>query len=127
MWDGATDFAIAALAESPISACRIRSNAERHGREAAAPRTPCVLSSSIYYQPKPKAAPEAPPGPSAAPARSLSARDTATYIGMSDGWLEKKSRTKRGIGTDAPPFVRAGARRILYRRKGYPNKWVRTT
>lgn len=77
---------------------------------------------SIYYQPKPKPAKQAPPGPSAVPAQILSARDAATYIGMSDGWL-KKSRTKRGIGTDAPPFVRAGARRILYRRKDL-DEWI---
>ena len=47
---------------------------------------------------------------------SLSEREAARYIGMSAAWL-KKSRTKRFRGTaDAPRYVRAGARRIVYRR-----------
>ncbi len=49
-------------------------------------------------------------------AETMSAAEAARYLGMSGGWL-KKSRTRRFIGaTDAPPFVRAGTRRILYRR-----------
>lgn len=52
-----------------------------------------------------------------APAEALSELEAARYIGMSAGWL-KKSRTKRfRHRADAPPFVRAGARRIVYRRK----------
>ncbi len=52
-----------------------------------------------------------------APAEALSEFEAARYIGMSAGWL-KKSRTKRFRDrSDAPPFVRAGARRIVYRRK----------
>lgn len=47
---------------------------------------------------------------------SLSERDAARYIGMSAAWL-KKSRTKRfGLTADAPRYVRAGARRVVYRR-----------
>jgi predicted DNA-binding transcriptional regulator AlpA len=50
------------------------------------------------------------------PPASLSEREAARYIGMSAAWL-KKSRTRRFLRTtDAPPFVRAGARRIVYRR-----------
>jgi hypothetical protein len=38
-----------------------------------------------------------------------------TYIGMSPAWL-KKSRTNRFRNViDAPPFVRAGAKRVVYR------------
>jgi len=48
---------------------------------------------------------------------TLSEREAAVYIGMSTGWL-KKSRTARFRGIiDAPPFVRAGATRIVYRRQ----------
>jgi hypothetical protein len=37
-------------------------------------------------------------------------------MGMSSGWL-KKSRTQRFRNViDAPPFVRAGAKRVVYRR-----------
>lgn len=47
---------------------------------------------------------------------SLSEAEAARYLGMSRAWL-KKSRTRRFSRTaDAPPFVRAGARRIVYRR-----------
>jgi len=47
---------------------------------------------------------------------SLSEREAARYIGMSAAWL-KKSRTRRFRGlADAPPYVRAGVRRIVYRR-----------
>ena len=50
------------------------------------------------------------------PATSLSEREAAEYIGMSRAWL-KKSRTQRLRGlADAPPFVRCGARRVVYRR-----------
>jgi predicted DNA-binding transcriptional regulator AlpA len=47
---------------------------------------------------------------------SLSEREAARYIGMSAAWL-KKSRTRRFRSTaDAPRYVTAGARRIVYRR-----------
>jgi hypothetical protein len=47
----------------------------------------------------------------------MSEVDAARYIGMSGGWL-KKSRTRRfRCVTDAPPFVRAGSRRIVCRRR----------
>ena len=47
---------------------------------------------------------------------SLSEREAARYIGMSAAWL-KKSRTRRFRSTaDAPRYVKAGARRIVYRR-----------
>jgi predicted DNA-binding transcriptional regulator AlpA len=47
---------------------------------------------------------------------SLSERDAARYIGMSAAWL-KKSRTRRFRSrADAPRYVKAGARRIVYRR-----------
>lgn len=48
---------------------------------------------------------------------SLTEAEAAMYIGMSRAWL-KKSRTRpfRHV-IDAPPFVRAGARRVVYRRE----------
>ncbi len=49
--------------------------------------------------------------------RALSESEAARYIGMSQAWL-KKSRTSRFRGfIDAPPFVRSGGRRIVYRRE----------
>lgn len=49
---------------------------------------------------------------------SLNEADAARYIGMSAAWL-KKSRTKRTKGQrdrpHAPPFVRVGTRRVVYR------------
>lgn len=46
---------------------------------------------------------------------SLSEREAARYLGMSAAWL-KKSRTKRFRSTaDALPYVKAGARRVVYR------------
>ena len=57
------------------------------------------------------------------PAETLSEPEAARYIGMSNGWL-KKSRTRRFSSvTDAPPFVRAGARRIVYRRRDL-DEWL---
>lgn len=48
-------------------------------------------------------------------ARTLSESDAARFLGMSPAWL-KKSRTKRFRPVmDAPPFIRAGAKRIIYR------------
>lgn len=49
--------------------------------------------------------------------------EAAQYIGMSAGWL-KKSRTARFKGlVDAPSFIRAGAKRIVYRRTDL-DTWV---
>ena len=46
---------------------------------------------------------------------SLNEADAARYIGMSAAWL-KKSRTKgHRTRSDAPPFVRVGTRRVVYR------------
>ena len=46
---------------------------------------------------------------------ALSEAEAARHIGMSAAWL-KKSRTKRFCHVvDAPSYVRAGARRIVYR------------
>ena len=51
------------------------------------------------------------------PTQALGEADAARYIGMSPAWL-KKSRTQRFRGViDAPPFVRAGAKRVVYRRQ----------
>lgn len=51
------------------------------------------------------------------PTQALGEVDAARYIGMSAAWL-KKSRTQRFRGViDAPPFVRAGAKRVVYRRQ----------
>ena len=48
---------------------------------------------------------------------ALSEDEAARYLGMSRAWL-KKSRTLRFRAVmDAPPFVRCGARRIVYRRE----------
>ena len=47
---------------------------------------------------------------------ALSEDEAARYLGMSRAWL-KKSRTQRfRTAMDAPPFIRCGARRIVYRR-----------
>ncbi len=49
------------------------------------------------------------------PRSALTEAEAARYIGMSPGWL-KKSRTRRFRDvTDAPPFVRAGVKRVVYR------------
>jgi predicted DNA-binding transcriptional regulator AlpA len=49
------------------------------------------------------------------PSRVLTEKEAAQFIGMSSAWL-KKSRTKRFRGViDAPPFVRAGVKRVVYR------------
>jgi len=61
---------------------------------------------------------EASPGPNVnTPKSSLTETEAAQYIGMSAAWL-KKSRTRRFRDVmDAPPFVRAGAKRVVYRRE----------
>lgn len=49
------------------------------------------------------------------PKTALTEAEAAHYIGMSAAWL-KKSRTKRFRDViDAPPYVRAGAKRVVYR------------
>lgn len=64
------------------------------------------------------AEPSQPPGP------TLSESQAARYIGMSRAWL-KKSRTRRFVQVaDAPPFVRNGKRRIVYRRDDL-DEWQR--
>ena len=56
------------------------------------------------------------------PKQALSEEEAARYIGMSSAWL-KKSRTQRFRNIiDAPPFVRAGAKRVVYRRDDL-NAW----
>src|SRR5437867_2675509 len=51
------------------------------------------------------------------PKQALTEVEAAMYIGMSSAWL-KKSRTQRFRDViDAPPFVRAGAKRVVYRRE----------
>ena len=46
---------------------------------------------------------------------ALTEAEAAQFIGMSAAWL-KKSRTKRFRGAiDAPPFIRAGVKRVVYR------------
>lgn len=58
---------------------------------------------------------------------SLSEREAARYIGMSAAWL-KKSRTRRFRSTvDAPRYVRAGARRVVYRRADLDDWQMRHT
>ena len=48
---------------------------------------------------------------------ALTEAEAAVYLGMSRAWL-KKARTVRFRGAiDAPPFVKAGARRVVYRRR----------
>ena len=54
-------------------------------------------------------------GSSTRPKSALTEKEAAQYIGMSAAWL-KKSRTQRFRAViAAPPFVRAGAKRIVYR------------
>ena len=49
------------------------------------------------------------------PKAALTETEAARYIGMSAAWL-KKSRTQRFRNViDAPPFVRAGSKRVVYR------------
>jgi hypothetical protein len=49
------------------------------------------------------------------PSTALSEAEAAEFIGMSAAWL-KKSRTRRFRGAiDAPPFIRAGIKRVVYR------------
>jgi hypothetical protein len=51
------------------------------------------------------------------PKAALTEAEAGRYIDMSSGWL-KKSRTQRFRSViDAPPFVRAGAKRVVYRRE----------
>ena len=51
----------------------------------------------------------------AQPRTVVSEVEAAKYIGMSAAWL-KKSRTRRFRSVmDAPPFIRAGVKRIVYR------------
>lgn len=58
---------------------------------------------------------------------SLSEREAARYIGMSAAWL-KKSRTRRFHAiADAPRYVRAGTRRIVYRRVDLDDWQIRHT
>ncbi len=46
---------------------------------------------------------------------ALTEAEAAQFIGMSAAWL-KKSRTKRfRSAIDAPPFIRAGVKRVVYR------------
>src|SRR5205085_10366259 len=53
--------------------------------------------------------------PSTSPKCALTEQEAAQYIGMSAAWL-KKSRTQRFRELiDAPPFIRAGAKRVVYR------------
>ena len=61
---------------------------------------------------------QAPTAPTTvSPKSALNETEAACYIGMSSGWL-KKSRTRRFRDViDAPPFVRAGAKRVVYRRE----------
>jgi predicted DNA-binding transcriptional regulator AlpA len=49
------------------------------------------------------------------PSTALTEAEAAQFIGMSAAWL-KKSRTTRFRGViDAPPFIRAGIKRVVYR------------
>ena len=53
----------------------------------------------------------------------LTEAEAAVYIGMSRAWL-KKSRTRRFRSvSDAPPFIRVGIRRVVYRR-GDLDAWL---
>ena len=55
--------------------------------------------------------------PRSVPKVALTEQEAAQYIGMSAAWL-KKSRTQRFREViDAPPFIRAGAKRVVYRRE----------
>jgi hypothetical protein len=55
--------------------------------------------------------------PTMSPKSALTEHEAAQYIGMSAAWL-KKSRTQRFREVmDAPPFVRAGTKRVVYRRE----------
>ena len=62
------------------------------------------------------------PQATGSPKQALTEEEAARYIGMSSAWL-KKSRTQRFRNViDAPPFVRAGAKRVVYRREDL-NAW----
>lgn len=78
---------------------------------------------------EPTVAPATEPAPAAqsagalVPSESLSEPEAARYIGMSAAWL-KKSRTRSfSEDIDAPAFVRAGAKRVVYRRRDL-DEWL---
>ncbi len=69
------------------------------------------------------AAPPATPSPSLSARSALTEAEAALYIGMSAAWL-KKSRVACMRGrADAPPFVKAGRRRVVYRRRDL-DEWL---
>ncbi len=83
-----------------------------HIPQARAPRLP----RSIMPRRRPRQATSEIPEPPREPAPTLGEAEAARYIGMSAGWL-KKSRTARFRSEiDGPPFIRCGARRVVYRR-----------
>ena len=54
---------------------------------------------------------------------ALSEAEAAQYLGMSRAWLKKARTARFRAAIDAPPFVKAGARRVVYRRRDLED-WV---
>ncbi|AMY10812.1 Helix-turn-helix domain protein [Luteitalea pratensis] len=54
---------------------------------------------------------------------ALSEAEAAQYLGMSRAWLKKARTARFRAAIDAPPFVQAGARRVVYRRRDLED-WV---
>lgn len=48
---------------------------------------------------------------------ALSEAEAALYLGMSRAWLKKARTARFRAAIDAPQFVKAGARRVVYRRR----------
>ena len=48
---------------------------------------------------------------------ALSEAEAALYLGMSRAWLKKARTARFRTAIDAPQFVKAGARRVVYRRR----------
>src|SRR5262245_45433411 len=50
------------------------------------------------------------------PSPTLCESDAARYISMGAGWLKKSRTTRFRREMDAPPLIRCGTRRVVYRR-----------
>ncbi|WP_110173369.1 helix-turn-helix domain-containing protein [Luteitalea pratensis] len=53
----------------------------------------------------------------------MSEAEAAQYLGLSRAWLKKARTARFRAAIDGPPFVKAGARRVVYRRRDLED-WV---
>jgi predicted DNA-binding transcriptional regulator AlpA len=56
-------------------------------------------------------------GPELSRRFALSEAEAAQYLGMSRAWLKKARTARFRAAIDAPQYVKAGARRVVYRRR----------